>query len=120
MAIALWIAAILLTGVYLVAGSTKLLRPKEKLAPQMGWVEDFSAQQVKAIGAIEVIGALGVTLPLATDIAPTLMAFAAAGLVVLQVMAAIVHVRRGEASMLAVNSVLALLAAAVVVLYAVA
>jgi len=120
MAIALWFTAILLTGIYLVAGSTKLLRPKEKLAPQMRWVEDFSARQVKAIGAIEVIGALGVILPIVTGIAPVLTAVAAAALVVFQFVAATVHVRRREVSMLAVNSVLALVAASIVVLYAVA
>ena len=80
----------------------------------------LSAQQVTAIGAIEVIGALGVILPLVTGIAPALTAVAAAALVVFQVVAVTVHIRRGDASMLAINSVVAMLAAAVVVLYAVA
>ncbi|MCY7325719.1 MAG: DoxX family protein [Microbacteriaceae bacterium] len=92
--IARWIAAVLVTGIYLVAESTKSLRPKEKLAPQMGWVGDFCAQQVTAIGALDVI------LPLVTGIAPALTAVAATALVVFQVVAATVHVRRGEASML--------------------
>jgi len=117
MEIALWITAVLLTLVYLMAGAMKTFRSKEALQPQMAYVEDFSAGQVKAIGIIELVGALGVILPLATGILPVLTAVAAIGLVVVQIVAAVVHVRRGETSSLGVNAALALLAAAVAVLF---
>ena len=57
MNLALWIIAGLLAVVYLAAGVGKLIVPKEKLAtaPGAGWVEDFSAGSVKAIGALEVL-----------------------------------------------------------------
>lgn len=117
MTIALWITAVLLTLVYLAAGAMKALSPKEKLATNMGWVEDFSGWQVKTIGVLEVLGALGVILPLATGIAPVLTGVAALALVLVQVLATIVHVRGGEQKMVPVNVVLLLLAAAVAVLY---
>ena len=63
MNIALWIVAGLLAAVYLAAGSVKLLKPKEELAEQMKWTKDVSARTVHGVGAIEVLGALGVVLP---------------------------------------------------------
>jgi uncharacterized membrane protein YphA (DoxX/SURF4 family) len=116
MTIALWITAVLLTVVYLLAGATKVARSKAQLQPQMGWVEDFSEPQVTAIGALEVLGALGVILPLATGMAPFITPVAAFALVLVQVAAIVVHVRRGEQKALPVNVVLLLLAATVGVL----
>lgn len=117
MTIALWITAILLTLVYLMAGITKTFQAKAVLQPKMGWVADFSDTQVKAVGIVEFIGALGVMLPLATGILPWLTPVAAICLVVVQIVAAVIHVRRGEKDSLPINAVLALLAAAVAVLY---
>jgi len=116
MFITLWITAVLLSLVYLLAGASKVARSKEKLLPQMGWVEDFAEPQLKAIGALEVLGALGVILPLATGIAPFLTSVAAFGLVLVQIGAIVVHIRRGEQKVLPVNVVLMLLAATVGVL----
>jgi len=113
---ALWICAIALAAVYLATGIAKLRTPVGTLAARMPWVGDFSASQVKAIGVVEVLGALGVILPLVTGIAPALTAAAALGLLVLQVAAILVHVRRGETRRLAVNVVLALLAIVAAVL----
>src|SRR3954468_18538144 len=72
MNIALWIVAGLLTAVFLLAGSAKLLVPREKLAtaPGGGWVLDFSAGFVKALGALEILGAVGLILPALLGIAP--------------------------------------------------
>jgi hypothetical protein len=63
MDVALWIAQVVLALVFGAAGTIKLSRPKEKLAPNMGWVEDFSAGFVKFGGGIELLGALGLILP---------------------------------------------------------
>ena len=120
MIVALWICALALAAVYLATGITKLRTPVGTLAARMPWVGDFSATQVKAIGAVEVVGALGVILPLVTGIAPAITAAAALGLLVLQAAAIAVHVRRGETRRLAVNVVLALLAVVVAVLALVA
>src|SRR3712207_7609996 len=82
MNLALWIVAGLLAVVYLVSGIGKLIVPNEKLAtaPGGGWVEDFSAGSVKAIGVLEVLAAVGLVLPAALDIAPVLVPLAALGL----------------------------------------
>lgn len=117
MTLALWITALLLTLVYVAAGVMKTFTPREKLAINMGWVEDFSVVQVKAIGVLELVGALGVILPLATGIAPALTGVAALCLVLVQVVAIVVHIRRGEQSALVTNAVLLALAAAVAVLF---
>jgi len=111
--IALWIATGLLALAYLGAGGTKLLRRKSDVEKIMPFAEDFAAWQVKTIGALEVLGALGLILPELTRIATWLTPTAAFGLVLVQVGAIIVHVRRGEAKKMAVNIVLLLLALAV-------
>ena len=51
----------------------------------MTYVEDFSTPAVKAIGAAELLGAVGLILPLATGIAPILTPLAAVGLTVLMI-----------------------------------
>ena len=99
MNLALWIIAGLLAVAYLVAGAGKLIMPKEKIAaltPSARWVEDFSAGSVKAIGALEVLAAVGLVLPAATGIAPVLVPLAALGLVLIMVGAVITRLRRHE------------------------
>jgi hypothetical protein len=95
---ALWIAAGLMATVFLFAGSTKLFIPREKLAtaPGGGWVLGFSASFVKALGAIEILGAIGLILPALLDIVPVLVPLAALGLVVIMTGATIVEYRREE------------------------
>ena len=79
----------------------------------MGFAEDFSVGAVKAIGALEVLAAVGLILTAALDIAPVLVPLAAVGLVLLMIGAMITHLRRHEAQAIVVN--LAVLALAVLV-----
>lgn len=103
MLIALWILNILLALAFLLFGFMKLTQSKTALASKgMGWVEDFSAPSVKLIAALEIIGALGVILPLITGIVPILAAFAALGLAVIMIGAAVVHLRRKESAIPAI------------------
>jgi uncharacterized membrane protein YphA (DoxX/SURF4 family) len=102
-----------LAAAFLVAGLTKLTQPKEKLAGQMGWVEDFSPGVIKLIGGLEVLAAVGLIVPAALDIVPVLVPLAAVGLVVLMVGAAITHLRRHEPQLAVINAVLLLLAVVV-------
>jgi hypothetical protein len=94
--IALWIIAGLMATVFLFAGTTKLLIPREKLAKAPGgeWVLDFSADFVKALGALEILGAIGLILPALAGIAPVLVPLAAVGLGLVMIGAAIVEFRR--------------------------
>lgn len=73
--------------------------------------EDTSDAAVKAVGAIEILGALGLILPELTGIAPVLTPIAAVGLVVVQIFAMRVHLRRNERQPLPANVILLLLAA---------
>jgi uncharacterized membrane protein YphA (DoxX/SURF4 family) len=115
MNIALWIVQGLLAIAFLGAGGMKLTQPKEKLATNMGWVEDFSQNTVRVIGLLEVLGAIGLILPMALSILPVLTGIAAVGLVLTMIGAAITHIRRGEMQMLVPPAVLGLLAAFVAV-----
>jgi hypothetical protein len=100
MNLALWIIAGLMAAVFLLAGANKLLIPQEKLAkaPGGGWVLDFSAGFVKALGAVEILGAVGLILPALLGIAPVLVPLAAVGLATIMVGAAIVTYRRREST----------------------
>jgi uncharacterized membrane protein len=110
---ALWIVAGLLAIAYLVAGAGKLILPKEKIAafPTGGWVDDFSAGAVKAIGALEVLAAVGLVLPAVLGIAPVLVPLAAAGLVLLMAGAVITRLRRHEPKAMVADLVYLVLAA---------
>lgn len=112
MSIAYWIVAGLLALAYLAAGSQKALRTPDQLVESgIGWAKDLRLPLVRLIGALEVLGALGLILPPLTDIAPVLAPIAAIGLALLQVGAATFHLIRREPKVLPMN--LLLLAAAV-------
>ena len=80
----------------MMTGTMKIIRKKEELAGQMGFVEDFSQQQVKGIGVLEILGALGVILPWATGILTWLTPLAAVGLGLTMAGAFLTHLRRKE------------------------
>jgi hypothetical protein len=67
--------------------------------------KDFSAGSVKAIGALEVLAAVGLVLPAALDIAPVLVPLAALGLVMIMVGAVITRIRRHEAKFMVADLV---------------
>ena len=110
----IWIVQSVLAFGFLMAGAMKLTQPREKLLPQMGWIEDFTDTHVKLIGLAEVAGALGLILPGATDVAPVLTPLAAVGLVLVMIGAAITHLRRHENQFVAINGILLVLASVVV------
>jgi hypothetical protein len=92
MNVALWIAAGLLTAV-LLASSSKMFVPKEKVAGMLGdfsrWAEDFSPAALRGIGVLELLGAVG------------LVPMAATCVVLLFVGAVTVRLRRGERATIA-------------------
>jgi uncharacterized membrane protein YphA (DoxX/SURF4 family) len=115
MNVVLWIIAGLLAAAFAGAGLLKLGQPKEKLAASgLKWTEDYSAGTIKAIGAVEILAAIGLILPPALDIAPVLAPLAALGLVIVMVGAVVVHGRRREFPQVGFNVVLLVLAAIVV------
>ncbi|MEU9126204.1 DoxX family protein [Streptomyces sp. NPDC048506] len=114
MNVLLWVLAGVLAVAFLAAGAMKLSQPKEKLAASgMGWTEGVSAGTVKLIGSLEVLAAVGLVLPPALGIAPVLAPLASLGLALVMLGAMVVHARRSETQMIAVNLVMFALAAAV-------
>ncbi|XVQ07352.1 DoxX family protein [Spirillospora sp. CA-255316] len=96
---ALWIVTSLLTAIYLFSGLGKLFIPREKMATMMKasrWTLDFQPGTLKAIGALEILGAAGLILPAVLDIAPILVPLAATGLALIMTGATIMRIRRGE------------------------
>ncbi|KAA3644685.1 MAG: DoxX family protein [Chloroflexi bacterium] len=100
MNIVLWIVQGLAALLFLMAGVMKLTRSKEQLSEQMSWVEDFSQGQVRLIGTVEFLGALGLVLPMVMGILPILTPIAAAGLALVMLGAVYTHLRRSENAML--------------------
>jgi len=110
MRVAYWIVAGLLALFYLYAGGIKVARSKDQLRPMMGWVDSVPLWLVRTIGALEVLGALGLILPPLTGIAAPLALAAATGLALIQVGAMSLHLSRGEAAVIWLNIVLLALA----------
>ncbi|MCX2184787.1 DoxX family protein [Streptomyces sp. SKN60] len=102
MNIALWIVTGLLATAYFLGGGYKLITPKEKIlagGPNWAWAEGFPPVGIKGIGALEVLGALGLVLPAVLDIAPGLVPVAATGLALIMAGAAALRLRRREFAM---------------------
>jgi hypothetical protein len=112
MNVAAWIVSAVLAALYVMAGFTKIVKSREEMLtePRLAWAGDFGPGQIKAIGAVEIAGALGLVVPWLTGIATILTPIAAVGLALLQVGAAIMHGRRGEGTAVAINVVLCALA----------
>jgi len=105
-----WVLQILLAVIFVAAGLVKLIRPKADLRAQMDWVDDYSDNAVKGIGAVEVLPAIGLILPALTGIGTIFIPLAALGLVLLMIGAAITHGRRKEYPFVGANVVLIVLA----------
>ena len=116
MIVAYWIVAALLAIFYLYAGGKKIVQSKQQLAPMMGWVDTVPMPAVRAIGVLEVLGAVGLVLPPLVGVAPWLAVAAASGLVAVQVGGIAMHLSRGEARLISLNVVLLVLAGAAVLL----
>lgn len=92
-----WIVNVMLALAFIAAGTIKLTRPMNALIDVgMGWVEDTSQEMVRAIGGVELLGAVGLILPKATGIAATLAPVAAIGLAAVMLAAVVVHLKRDE------------------------
>jgi len=113
MDVAVWVLQVLLALAFLLAGVMKSTQPRQKLATNMGWVEDFSDNTVRTVGALELLAGIGLLLPAVTGVATVLVPLAAVGLALLMLLAALTHRRRGEPQMIGINAVLLLIAVVV-------
>ena len=104
--IGLWVAQVLAALIFALIGFSKLTTPIPELAAMMKWPGEYSPAFVRIIGAIDLLGGIGLLLPSATRILPRLSVLAALGCTVLQVVAIAFHVSRGEFMVLPLNAVL--------------
>jgi putative oxidoreductase len=108
----LWLVQLLLAAGFGMAGFMKLTQPVDALV-QGGivWAGQMPLGMVRFIGISELLGAIGLILPAATGIKPSLTPLAALGLLTIMILAMAFHVSRGEAEALPINIVLGGLAA---------
>jgi len=111
MHVALWIAQVIL-GVSLIwAALTKLVQPIGNLSAMWPWTGQIPFGLVKLTGMLDLAGGMGLILPSLLRIKPRLTPLAAAEVFVLMICACVFHILRGEASLIGVNIVFALMAA---------
>ena len=115
MNIALWIVQGLLAAMYLMAGSMKTFNTA-KAKEQLPWAKNRSDGFIRFVGISELLGALGLILPLVTGILPWLTVLAAVGLTLIQLLAIFTeHLPKKEYNVIPVNIVLLALAVFVIV-----
>jgi uncharacterized membrane protein YphA (DoxX/SURF4 family) len=114
MNIVLWVAQILLAAMFGMAGVLKTFQTA-KAREQLPWAKDRSDGFVRFVGTSELLGALGLVLPLLTGILPWLTVLAAIGLTLIQVLAIFTeHLPKKEFNVIPVNLVLAAIAVFIV------
>jgi uncharacterized membrane protein YphA (DoxX/SURF4 family) len=115
MNIALWIIQILLAAMYGMAGTMKTFQTaiaKE----QFPWAKNRSDTFVRFVGTSELLGALGLILPLVTGVLPWLTIVAAIGLMLIQLLAIITeHLPKKEYNVIPVNVVLVVLSIFIII-----
>jgi hypothetical protein len=96
------------------SGINKSIYSEQKLVArgQTG-VEGLSLGLIRFIGVIEVIGAIGLILPVALKILPKLTMISAAGFAIIMILAARIHYKRNEPKNVINNIVLLILCVAI-------
>ena len=114
MNIVLWIVQVLLAIMYGMAGVMKTFQTA-KAKEQMPWAKKRSDQFVRFVGTSELLGALGLLLPMLTGVLPWLTPLAAIGLTLIQILAILTeHLPKKEYNILPVNIILLALSVFVV------
>jgi len=109
--IALWTAQILLSAGMLWGAGMKLFMPIDKLAAMWPWAAQVSGSFLKFTGIVDLLGGMGLVLPMLLKIKPRLTFFAALSIIALMIAASIFHISRGEGGLIAPNIIFALMAA---------
>ena len=109
MDIVIWIIQGIVALLFMMDGIMKVSKSKEELSQKMGWVEKFPKGQLKIIGLLEIIGSIGIVLPMILSILEELTVVAAVGLSLVMMGAIATHARRKEYKELKVNFFILLL-----------
>ena len=91
-----WIIQSVVAALFAMTGFMKLATPKDKLKEKMAWVNEYSDMTIKFIGISEILGAIGLILPLALNIFPILTPIAAVALAVVMLLATRTHLMLKE------------------------
>jgi uncharacterized membrane protein YphA (DoxX/SURF4 family) len=104
MNIAIWIVQGLLAFAFVSAGAMKLFAyEKFKTQSEKNGPSGITRGLAAFIGIAEIAGAVGIVLPMATNIAPWLSLWAALGLATIMLLAIVFHIRRHESPAPPVN-----------------
>lgn len=90
-------------GVYFIAIGVMHFIVPEGLPSQMAWMYELSDTQHLISGVAEILGGLGLILPMVTGIQPNLTVLAALGLFALMLAAIVFHIGREEFSNIPIN-----------------
>lgn len=110
MNIVLWILQVFL-GVSFVIGGYLHGFQIEQARTQMAWMTAVPDNLLLFIGVCEILGGIGLILPAVTGIWPKLTPWAAVGLAIIMVLAALFHFQRQEYQAIVINVILFTLAA---------
>ena len=106
MNVALWIVQGLLAAMYGMAGVMKTFQTS-KAREQLPWAKNRSDGFIRFVGISELLGALGLILPLLIGILPWLTPLAAIGLTLIQLLAIFTeHLPKKEYNVLPINILL--------------
>ena len=110
--VALWVCQILLAALFGYSGLMKSAKTKPELV-EMGQTaaEDLSPDAIRFIGIMEILGTIGIILPLLTGVFPILTPLAAIGFGIIMILAAVFHFRRSEKATVLLNLLILLLCA---------
>lgn len=112
----LWIVQGLVAAALIVSGTLILVLPKATLAARMSWINAYSDGMRRFICLSKIAGGIGLTLPMALGVYPALTLAAAAGTIVLMLLAIRYHISKAEYKDLPANVVFIALATAILVL----
>lgn len=104
---------VLLALLFAYTGFTKIFQGKVAFSNSQGWEHDYPASTLKFFGILEILGAIGLVVPFATNILPILTPVAATGLAMVMAGAILAHIRRDEFKMILLNVVIIFLLAGI-------
>ncbi|HTI60938.1 DoxX family protein [Mucilaginibacter sp.] len=110
----IWIVQALLAGLFLYSGTCKTLLSQQKLLAIGQTGAELPMTLIRFIGVAEILGAIGLILPVILGTAPELTAMAAIGFSIIMVLAARFHYHRHETKNVVFNILILCLCVAVV------
>ena len=110
MNIALWVIQCLLATFFLMPAVGKLSGSKQKHIADGHLKLEDSIVPIRVLGVLELLGCLGIIVPLFTGIMPILTPIAACGFCVVMIAGLVIHIQKKEYKMLPMLGVVFLLA----------